>query len=210
MGSAVFKTVSRALVPFWVGSIPMHLRHRRSPHVLSSQSPLFHTHRGRLAGPCGVAVPTVRSTGNGTGTACRTHSAIGNKSGSRQKRGTIPSAARILRRFLQACSRRARCPSPPTRDNFPLLTWRLERSFEKGGRETLRPAILLSVGNSQPCECFAALRFTPNPFQRVTKPDAVHLFSPEHIQGRNHLGTVERWYQEARIGQGCRQIVRPM
>ena len=26
MGSAVFKTVSRALVPFWVGSIPMHLR----------------------------------------------------------------------------------------------------------------------------------------------------------------------------------------
>lgn len=27
MGSAVFKTVSRALVPFWVGSIPMHLRH---------------------------------------------------------------------------------------------------------------------------------------------------------------------------------------
>ena len=27
VGSAVFKTVSRALVPFWVGSIPMHLRH---------------------------------------------------------------------------------------------------------------------------------------------------------------------------------------
>jgi hypothetical protein len=26
VGSAVFKTVSRALVPFWVGSIPMHLR----------------------------------------------------------------------------------------------------------------------------------------------------------------------------------------
>jgi len=26
VGSAVFKTVSRALVPFWVGSIPMRLR----------------------------------------------------------------------------------------------------------------------------------------------------------------------------------------
>jgi hypothetical protein len=26
VGSAVFKTVSRALVPSWVGSIPMHLR----------------------------------------------------------------------------------------------------------------------------------------------------------------------------------------
>jgi hypothetical protein len=29
VGSAVFKTVSRALVPFWVGSIPMHLRHKK-------------------------------------------------------------------------------------------------------------------------------------------------------------------------------------
>jgi hypothetical protein len=30
VGSAVFKTVSRALVPFWVGSIPMHLRQSSS------------------------------------------------------------------------------------------------------------------------------------------------------------------------------------
>ena len=27
VGSAVFKTVSRALITFWVGSIPMRLRH---------------------------------------------------------------------------------------------------------------------------------------------------------------------------------------
>jgi len=28
VGPAVFKTVCRALVPFWVGSIPMHLRQK--------------------------------------------------------------------------------------------------------------------------------------------------------------------------------------
>ena len=27
VGPTVFKTVCRALIPFWVGSIPMHLRH---------------------------------------------------------------------------------------------------------------------------------------------------------------------------------------
>ncbi len=34
VGSAVFKTVSRALVPFWVGSIPMHLRHTNKTYAV--------------------------------------------------------------------------------------------------------------------------------------------------------------------------------
>lgn len=39
MGSAVFKTVSRALVPFWVGSIPMHLRQACRSQFLSAILP---------------------------------------------------------------------------------------------------------------------------------------------------------------------------
>lgn len=49
MGSAVFKTVSRALVPFWVGSIPMHLRH-------SLPSPASFIPRFRALGPSGILV----------------------------------------------------------------------------------------------------------------------------------------------------------
>jgi hypothetical protein len=37
VGSAVFKTVSRALVPSWVGSIPMHLRQPSIFRPVSSQ-----------------------------------------------------------------------------------------------------------------------------------------------------------------------------
>lgn len=39
VGSAVFKTVSRALVPFWVGSIPMHLRHEIRMSVTGKSEP---------------------------------------------------------------------------------------------------------------------------------------------------------------------------